>query len=758
MRRSVEHQQRLSFLSTFLGSDGSVHCLMLFNVAAFATIAVLCRHWLFAVFALECLVIHLVRLRACRTFQAAEADLLVHRKARAWHRRALVLGAAYASIFGTASLVAVVVVPDTLALEFVTLLSIVNVIGVVSRSFGLKRLLRLQLLLMGAPITIALLLDGTVWSVSVAAFTLPVGLITDFLARHLRRGLIGVVNERAESAAMAERFSASLAAVPEGLVHLDAGGRIAVMNRKARTLFDLPETPTGRRLRDVAADTPSLLPAHRERLEDLLGGEATEIELQGWNGTRQVVRRIPTGDNTLLTITDVTERAAAEQRLMTMARTDHLTGLAARGWLSETLERDLAEGRRVLLALIDIDDFRSLNDAMGQRRGDDILRTLARLARETLPEEALAARLSGDEFAVLAPAEMQEAVQASIERLLSGFAGAGRSSGLPTLASAGIAVSDPSDTMDRLMSRTGVALAAAKTWRRTGAGADGEDVALRLFDEELHERHETRLATTAAFARALETGDGIHVAYQAVVDPLRGRIVAAEALCRWSDPELGAVSPATFIPIAEELGSIRRLTDIVLKRALAECATWPGSARVSVNLSAADIRDPELVTRVSDALNHARVRPERLQVEITETQAVRNDARTRRTLDALGAMGVRVALDDFGTGYSNLATLEGLPIHTVKLDRSLVARIGEGRSFEFLSGAIGLFRRLGLTVVVEGVETEAQIDRLAEIGGDTLVQGFVFGRPLSEGLVGQLMAQLPGQRRVRQRTISVGTG
>jgi EAL domain-containing protein (putative c-di-GMP-specific phosphodiesterase class I) len=224
----------------------------------------------------------------------------------------------------------------------------------------------------------------------------------------------------------------------------------------------------------------------------------------------------------------------------------------------------------------------------------------------------------------------------------------------------------------------------------------------------------------------------LRVVYQPIVAVSTMRIASCEALCRWDHPDLGPISPSIFIPLAEEMGIISDISTFVLHAACAECAKWPAQTSVSVNLSAKDFRNRDVVQKVREALAASGLAPGRLEIEVTETALLDDKSLTRQYLEELKQLGVRIALDDFGTGYSSLSYLHKLPLDKIKIDRSFLIDVTQSRrSLELLRGIINMSRPLGLSVTVEGVETFEQLKILALEVNPDLVQGFLFGSALT---------------------------
>jgi EAL domain-containing protein (putative c-di-GMP-specific phosphodiesterase class I) len=232
--------------------------------------------------------------------------------------------------------------------------------------------------------------------------------------------------------------------------------------------------------------------------------------------------------------------------------------------------------------------------------------------------------------------------------------------------------------------------------------------------------------------RSAVESKGLRVVYQPIVAMSTMRIASCEALCRWDHPDLGPISPSIFIPLAEEMGIISEISTFVLQAACAECAKWPDQTSVSVNLSAKDFRNRDVIQKVRDALANSGLAASRLEIEVTETALLDDKSLTRQYIEELKQIGVRIALDDFGTGYSSLSYLHKLPLDKIKIDRSFLMDVTQNpRSLELLKGIVNLSRPLGLSVTVEGVETFEQLKILALQVKPDLVQGFLFGSALS---------------------------
>lgn len=422
----------------------------------------------------------------------------------------------------------------------------------------------------------------------------------------------------------------------------------------------------------------------------------------------------------------VTQQVQAERRILHLAHHDALTGLVNRHALREQLHTRLSgRGEALTLLTVDLDGFKTVNDTLGHRSGDALLAAVAaRLQSRVGGRAATIARLGGDEFTVLMPGDDAAQAQALAGSLLQALHAPFV---LPDErqvrigASIGIAAA-PRDGRDgeTLLSRADIALYAAKS---AGRGS------VRCFTAEMLASIQERVDLEARLRAALEARRGLFVFYQPIQDLATGRVTAREALVRWHEPGRGWISPAAFVPVAEQTELIDRLAEFVLDAACREAAGWTDGARVAVNVSAVQLGKGTLLPVVRQALERAALRPERLEIELTETALLRHGAETLAELQALRALGVRLALDDFGTGCSSLAHLRAFAFDKIKIDGSFVREAVVRQDCAAVVRAVAeIGRRLGITTVAEGVETQAHLDCVREEGCSE-VQGYFLGRP-----------------------------
>jgi diguanylate cyclase (GGDEF)-like protein len=411
-----------------------------------------------------------------------------------------------------------------------------------------------------------------------------------------------------------------------------------------------------------------------------------------------------------------------------MAHHDALTDLANRVLLNERLEQAL--GRRIhreeMVAVhhLDLDQFKAVNDTFGHPAGDKLLRIVAERLRSLVGETDTIARMGGDEFVIVQapiadPADATMLAQLIIESMNKPFELDGHQAVIG--ASIGIAVG-PNDGLrpDRLLRNADLALYRAK--------GDGRST-FRFFEPAMDLQMQTRRAMEQDLRKALPAGE-FELYYQPVVNLASSEISGFEALIRWNHPKQGMIAPASFIPLAEEIGFIVPLGEWVIRQACVTAAAWPGHLNVAVNISAAQFRSPGLMQVIVGALAASGLSPTRLEIEITESVLVQNREATLSVLHQLRALGIRIAMDDFGTGYSSLTYLQCFPFDKIKIDRSFVKDITENTgSLNIVRAVAALANGLGMTATAEGVETSEQLDRITS-EGCTEMQGYLFSRPL----------------------------
>ncbi len=433
--------------------------------------------------------------------------------------------------------------------------------------------------------------------------------------------------------------------------------------------------------------------------------------------------------------TDVTDRHRAAQRIADLATFDTLTGLVNRRIVQATVEDGLRSEAGVALLFVDLDRFKAVNDSIGHAAGDMLLAAVGQRLRHAVGSRGLVGRLGGDEFAVvLKSADIAQASElgATLIHALSEPYRLGDKS-VTIGASIGFATGpDDGKSVEELLRAADLALYDVKG---KGRGT------VRHYDRELHQRTEQRRALEMDLRHALRNNQ-IWLAYQPIVDAMDEHVVGFEALMRWRHPVHGEISPAKFIPIAEETGIIHQLGRWALEEACRVAASWPPHLKFSVNLSPMQFDDPELVEFIRRTLKRWKLWPERLELELTESLFLDERPQTSAMLDSLKALGVGFALDDFGTGYSSLGYLQKIAFSRIKIDRSFVQASMKdgGESTAIIQAIVALAGRLGMETTAEGTETRAEFEAMRRLGC-AQVQGFLFGRPMPAVDVERLLAR-----------------
>ena len=427
---------------------------------------------------------------------------------------------------------------------------------------------------------------------------------------------------------------------------------------------------------------------------------------------------------------------------------DPLTNALNRGALSrrikESIDHARPAGRRVVVACIDIDRFKSVNEQFGIAEGDRLLKEFTQRVRSSMRENDILARIGNNAFAVvIQKVDASANITAILNRIRQAVH---RPFKLPSdevrlTVSIGVSIApDQTDDADAAIKQAETALHHAK---QAGRGN------LEVFTDDMESRVRENLAIEAELRRAIEEG-AIDIHYQPQVDVETGLIVGCEALVRWHSERFGPVSPARFIPIAEETGLIHKLSEFVLQRACADALQWPKPISIAINLSAAELTSHSGPTMVAAALLSTGLPADRLELEVTESMVLQNSEATLHALRELRAMGVGIAIDDFGTGYSNLSYLAHFPLTKLKIDRAFVVASGQFQNImAIIKAIVSLGKALGVNVIVEGVETKSQLERMQR-AGCRFVQGYYYSKPLVQAdLIARLERQNAGYLQIQ---------
>ncbi|MGC4805103.1 putative bifunctional diguanylate cyclase/phosphodiesterase [Micromonospora sp. DT233] len=491
--------------------------------------------------------------------------------------------------------------------------------------------------------------------------------------------------------------------------------------------YPLPPPPADA---DEATESP-LPPWWRVALPYLPVGGAIVAVVLARRPTGQTPQLVFVGMMALLGVLALRQGLAANENLRLVARlrqlayTDQLTGLPNRLMFTRRLRRALRDETPVSVLLLDLDGFKQVNDRFGHGAGDDLLTSIAARMERVVADDGSIARLGGDEFAVIVDGNRQARPERVAERILAALQpSAGEEDvGVHPSASIGIAEYGPQHTSHTdLLRDADIAMYAAK--------AAGKS-AYRTCTPALREAVVGRAELIADLRRAVDE-EQFHLEYQPIVDLATGEVRSAEALVRWRHPRLGLLTPAKFLPLAEETGLILPIDRWVIHEACRAAATWRDrapEATVAVNIAAAHLRRADLIATVTAATAGAGLAPRALTLELTESALIDGSDRVLERLRQLRELGIRIAIDDFGTGYSSLSYLHDIPATDLKIDRSFVARLGEDtRAYATVEMVTRLAGAFDLTVVAEGVETDAQHAAVTAIGC-VHGQGWRYGRP-----------------------------
>jgi diguanylate cyclase (GGDEF)-like protein len=636
--------------------------------------------------------------------------------------------------------------------------------GGAGRAYGRQWIFQLQAVLIFGPTVVALALRGTPYymamSVVCAAFLVAVIQIS----ANLHGIFMRAVTARQREAALAGQFDTALNNMPHGLCMFRADGRLAVMNHRFSEMMELPDDFVERRFSasdivdacvlagSISAVSGRIILSEIEssQARDIVTTDPDPIRGRSLSWTFQPMA----GGGAVVLLEDITERRNAEAKISHLARYDELTALPNRVNFRDEIERlllvphDLDELSALLF--IDLDQFKQVNDTLGHPCGDQLLCLVADRLREMLRPEDFVARFGGDEFVVFQQnIHSSEAAAVLARRIVDRLSERYKIDNhlVEIGASVGIAMTSPGVSADTLLKNADMALYRAK--------ADGRGT-FCFFRDELAQTVEARRVLELDLRKAL-ANEEFELFYQPLVNLKSGKITTCEALLRWNHPVRGTVSPVDIIPVAEDMGLIVDLGRWILRRACMECLKWPEGVSVAVNFSPQQFHQRDVLSEVRYALEVSGLPAHRLEIEITESSLLRNTQLTHDVLSQLRTLGVRISLDDFGTGYSSLSYLHNFPLQKVKIDRSFLEGIDTDRPLTLLRGVARLSADLGMSVVVEGIETNEQLELISADGTVSEAQGYLFSRPVPAVRVRQLLNASHGRRMPDDQIVAVAS-
>jgi diguanylate cyclase (GGDEF)-like protein len=589
-------------------------------------------------------------------------------------------------------------------------------------------------------------IDGAVMSIIVALITLFIlaaalgSVVLDEADR--RRTEREEKRQKADAerlAMVSQKLELALTHMGQGLALFSEDGRVLLHNERLLELLGLRadaklEGKTLAQICVAAMNSPKIEPAKRHALARELAEQHQVLATQGGQVVHSFdderflrVQHNPIGDGRWVTLMeDISDSKRSEAAIAHLAKHDTLTGLPNRARFDEVFEGALADaeanGTQIGIVAIDLDNFKDINDSYGHATGDQVLRVLSERLSGLLRPGEVVARLGGDEFVAIKQFSVIESLRDFLDRIEGVLFGSVQYQDVMVATSGSIGVAIyPQDGKEhsKLLSNADLALYRAKAEFETR---------VCYYESEMDEHARQRRAMANDLWQALEN-DAFTLVYQVQKSVSTGEVTGYEVLLRWVRPGFGPVSPAEFIPVAEECGAINAIGAWVLKTACMEAASWPEPHKIAVNVSGMQLAQVELVDLVKMVLFQSGLAPERLELEVTETAIITDKKRALSILRQIRDLGVSIAIDDFGTGYSSLATLRSFPFDKIKLDRSFMSEVEHSEQSKAIVRAIlALGRSLSVPVLAEGVETLEQLNVL-RMEGCNEAQGFLLGRP-----------------------------
>ena len=682
---------------------------------------------------------------------------LTPERAAWWEPRYKIGADLYAASLGLWCFVVLLGSDDPVAHMLCTAVTIGYIGGSVGRNYGRPLIIQAHIINATAPMSLALALRGDPYYVGLAGLLILFFIGLRLINLNLHLMFVKALTETERAAALARQFDTALNNMPNGLCMVGADGRLAVINDRFNQMMNGTGEPVqpGAKVREMIAafvDARTVSAASGmtivAEIENAKAAEIVTID-HAFTQERALSWKFQpmTGGGTVVLVEDITERRNSEARISHMARFDELTGLPNRISFRNEIGRLLKGADAASLSallFVDLDQFKQVNDTLGHPCGDQLLCMVADRIREMLRHEDFVARFGGDEFVVFQRGittshDAADLAQRIVERLSERYEVDNHQ--VEIGASVGIAMTQPEVSADSLLKNADMALYRAKA---SGRGT------FCFFREEMAQTVEARRVLELDLRKAL-ANEEFELYYQPLVHLKSGRISTCEALLRWNHPVRGTVSPVDIIPVAEDMGLIVDLGRWILRKACMECMKWPDAVSVAVNFSSQQFHQRDVLGEVRYALEVSGLPANRLEIEITESSLLKNTQWTHDALSQLHAAGCRISLDDFGTGYSSLSYLHNFPLQKVKIDRSFLEGIDTDRPLTLLRGVARLSADLGMSVVVEGIETNEQLELISADGTVTEAQGYLFSRPVPASRVRQLLNASHGRQQDDER-------
>jgi diguanylate cyclase (GGDEF)-like protein len=704
-----------------------------------------------------------VRALQMRKYEQRTSPLTIE-QAKYWEPRYAIGAFVYAAVLGAWCFITIVGNDDPIAHMLCISVTIAYTAGGAARNYGSPKIIQWHILLACGPLSLALALHGGFYYVGMAVLLVLFFLGLKHINLSLHQIFVKALTSSFRESALAGQFDSALNNMPHGLCMFAGDGRLAVMNHRFSRMMNLPDDLVHR-----GAGAPDIVgacvsagsisaPSGKLILAEIENSQTREIvtgdsDAAGARSLCWTFQPMAGGGGVVVLLEDITERRNAEARITHLARYDELTALPNRVNFRDEIERLLAlpsdAGKMSALLFVDLDQFKQVNDSLGHPCGDQLLCAVADRLRAILSPDDFVARFGGDEFVVFQRSipsadDAADLARRIVECLSERYE---IDNHLVEIgASVGIAMTTPGGlSADTLLKNADMALYRAK--------ADGRGT-FCFFRDEMAQTVEARRILELDLRKALASEE-FELFYQPLVNLKSGRITTCEALLRWNHPVRGTVSPIDIIPVAEEMGLIVDLGRWILRKACMECMKWPDGVSVAVNFAPQQFHQRDVLGEVRYALEVSGLPAQRLEIEITESSLLVNTQLTHDVLSQLSSLGVRISLDDFGTGYSSLSYLHNFPLQKVKIDRSFLEGIDSDRPLTLLRGVARLSADLGMSVVVEGIETSEQLELISSDGTVTEAQGYLFSRPVPAVRVRQLLKASHGARLHDEQVIEL---
>lgn len=746
----VTSDVRLSFVRSLYTKRSTLFIGMLSHVIVALVVYYNTQQLEFVFFAIGIVSIWAARMLDMNRFDQADQGEISFAETQRWERRYVIGAVSITLLLGVMTAYTFIQTKSGFAQLATVSVTFATLVAVVGRNFGSKINVDMMVLAVCIPVLVGFIASDDVYVRILALLLLPVFLSTRSLANGVRDVLYSSVMAQKESTVLADRLDGAINNMSHGLIMIDSDKRLRVVNYKAKSMLGIPQLaelegkPIDVVLRYILRGgtfSEEKRKALQSEILGLIAGSKSRMTLEiDTHQLFEFTARHQNDDGVVIIFQDVTNKVRSDQKILHMARYDGLTNTPNREWFRQLIHDKLintGSKSKVGFAVFDIIDFKHVNETKGYLVGDALLKKVAARINESAKDHGiLVSRFGGDEFVALFPHHEEDVIKSHMNEMFQDICRVYVIDDMEISVSfcGGLVVKDKNDF--KLEEMQVCADIAKRDARKHGNNNWSQ------FELTMDDKYSERQKLKTDLRDALKSNT-LSVAYQPMFTPDGAKIVGAEALSRWNHPQLGPISPGVYIPLAEEIGVVRELTQSMIMNAVQDCAEWPEHMFVSVNLSAHDLVDNQIIQVISEAIMVSGLPPQRLHLEVTESAVVDEADKAAMLLREMRQMGMSIAIDDFGTGYSSLSYLDKLPLNKVKIDRSFVRDIvHDDQKLKLLRGIIHMSRELGLEIVTEGVETNEQLAVIRENNCADIIQGFIFGMPMPRSAIRELSRKL----------------